>query len=226
MSFATAEALLWGPELRKQHEWLLGEMRALQIQHKAYDARIQATEAVAEAAEAATSHIRHMEQQLAAMEAVDNDKAFDKWVTEEITRLRLFADRNQSVRQKQIELEKEVLGVSDEIEKVKDGPVGFASLLRRMEVLESGRRQDASQIKALRREIVSLKTVPRNLDNVSLGVNGNHNHNPIAGRSNTPPHIQDVEDSNTETEDEELVFPTKPVEKQIQVPRSPEIRQK
>ncbi|KAF1840514.1 uncharacterized protein K460DRAFT_437679 [Cucurbitaria berberidis CBS 394.84] len=226
MSFATAEALLWGPELRKQHEWLLGEMRALQGQHEAYNARIQTTEAAAEAAEAATSRMRHMEQQIAAMGVVDTDKTFEKWATGEITRLRNFADRNQAVYQKQIELAKEVSVVADDFEKMKDVPISLKGLVRRLEHLESGRKQDAHQIKALEREIFSLKTMHQNSAISNISSRANINHRSISGKANRPPHVEDVEDlDTTETEDEGPVLPRRYIEERIQVPRSPEAGQ-
>ncbi|KAA8617156.1 hypothetical protein PtrSN002B_008415 [Pyrenophora tritici-repentis] len=87
MPFASAEALIWGPELKKQHAYLLTEMRALQKQHEGYNARIQTTEAVAGAAEAATARIRHLEQKLVAIETEGDDKAFEKWAAEELARV-------------------------------------------------------------------------------------------------------------------------------------------
>ncbi|KAJ4372407.1 hypothetical protein N0V83_004181 [Neocucurbitaria cava] len=228
MPFATAEALLWGPELRQQHEWLLKEMRALQTQHEAYDARIQTTEAAAEAAEAATSRIRHMEQQIVAMEAVDNDKAFEKWATEEITRLRIFADRNQSIRQKQVELEKEVSLVGDVMDdKMKDVATGLKILLQRIEKLESCRKQDAQQIKALEANIVVLKSARHDPVMSNVGSMAKDAHKRIPKQRDGLPRVQDVEGSDTtETEDEGFVLPHTPVKERVQVPRSPEVAQR
>ncbi|CAO2656952.1 Nn.00g057550.m01.CDS01 [Neocucurbitaria sp. VM-36] len=224
MPFATAEALLWGPELRKQHEWLLKEMRALQSQHGAYDARIQTTEAVAEAAKAATSCIRHIEQQIAAMEVVDNDKAFEKWATEEITRLKIFADRNQSIRQKQVELEKEVSVISDGMDKIKDVSKGLKGLLQRFELLESGHKQDVHRVKTLEAEIVSLKTAGQKTIMSKIDAGVKVDHRPILDKPDAPPRVQDVEESEaTETEDEGLALPHTPNKVRIQVPRSPQV---
>lgn len=227
LPFATAEALLWGPELRQQHEWLLKEMRALQTQHEAYDFRIQTTEAAAEAAEAATSRVRHVEQQIVAMEAVDNDRAFEKWATEEITRLRIFADRNQSIRQKQVELEKEVSDVVDGMDRMKDVSNGLRNLLQRIEVLESCRKQDAQQIKALEANIVVLKSAHHDPVMSKVDSRAKDAHMRIPKKRDGLPRVQDVEESDTtETEDEGFVLPHTPVKERVQVPRSPEVAQK
>ncbi|KAF1942563.1 hypothetical protein EJ02DRAFT_402057 [Clathrospora elynae] len=226
ISFASAEALLWGPEMRNQHEWLLTKMQALQSEHEAYDARIQSTEAAAEAAEAATSRIRHIEQQLAAMEAEDQDKVFERWAAEEMTHLKIFVDRNQHVRQKQIELEKAVSHVSDDLAKIRDVPVDVKSLLCRLELLEAGRKEDTNRIKSLGKDLANLKTMRQNsgLSNVSSRANLNRSQG--SSKAAAPPRVQDAElsDATTETEDEALVAQRGSTGEQVQVPRSPDIR--
>lgn len=228
MPFAAAEALLWGPELRKQHGWLLGEMRALKAQHENYSTRIQTAEAAAEAAEAATSRIRHLEHQIAAMEAVDDEKSFEKWVSVELNELKMFVDKNKTVRQKQIELDKEVSDIVDDLGKLKDISTDFRSLRRQIALLEASRKHDTNQIKSLEKEILRLKSIVQGSiisDNKS-GVAINSKQSLSKLTKSLLVHETNDLDETTETEDEVTLPPRNPSMEQIQVPRSPEIKQK
>jgi len=155
--FASAEALLWGPELKKQHAYLLTEIHALQKQHEGYNTRIQMAEAIADAIEAATAQIRHLEQKIAVIEAEDENKAFEKWAAGELARLGTFVDANKNIRQKQIELETEVLRVTEDMDGLKGIPTGFRDLLRRLDVLERRRDEDTQRIQRLEGDIVRLE---------------------------------------------------------------------
>ncbi|EUC37434.1 hypothetical protein COCCADRAFT_33345 [Bipolaris zeicola 26-R-13] len=159
MPFTSAEALLWGPEMKKQHAFLLTEMRTLQKQHEGYDARIRATEAVAAAAEPIAVQVRHLEQQLSAIEAGNNDKTFEKWASGEMTRLSVFVDTNKNIQQKQIELGNKVSSLSEMLEKLSRRPMELDTVLRRLELLEHNRKENADRIQSLEREIGRLKSV-------------------------------------------------------------------
>ncbi|KAF2850721.1 hypothetical protein T440DRAFT_479015 [Plenodomus tracheiphilus IPT5] len=159
LPFAAAEALLWGPEMKKQHQWLLQQMRALSTQHEAYDARIQTTEAVAEAAEAATARIRHMERQIAAIEAVEKESEFEVWAVAELNQLKAFRDDNKNVRQKQIELDKEVASLMDDVDKVRQAPADLAKLIRRVDFLGAQQKEDTNRIRSLERELADMRGV-------------------------------------------------------------------
>ncbi|EDU50470.1 predicted protein [Pyrenophora tritici-repentis Pt-1C-BFP] len=156
MPFASAEALIWGPELKKQHAYLLTEMRALQKQHEGYNARIQTTEAVAGAAEAATARIRHLEQKLVAIETEGDDKAFEKWAAEELARVSTFVDVNKNVRQKMIELDTVVSRVTEDVDGIKGVEAGFEGVMRRLEFLEHRRMEDAKKIQRLEGEMARV----------------------------------------------------------------------
>jgi myosin heavy subunit len=227
--FASAEALLWGPEMKQQHAYLLTEMRALQREHQGYDARIQQTEAVAEAAEAATSRIRQLEQQLAAIEAEDDDKVWEKWASGELTQLRIFVDTNKHVRQKQIELSNEVSHIAEDLDKVKNSPADLQAVLRRLDLLETGRKEDARRIKSLEGEVTRLKTVRQSPETSVISSRSNPYRNQRVRPTATPSQIWHAEISDaatTETEDEDLIPPRRPTRDEIQVPRSPEIKEK
>ncbi|KAI8940366.1 hypothetical protein NX059_004059 [Plenodomus lindquistii] len=208
LPFAAAEALLWGPEMKKQHQWLLQQMRELHSQHEAYDARIQTTEAIAEAAEAATARIRLMEQQLTAMEAVDKENAFEKWAVAEINQLKAFKDDNKNLRQKQIELDKEVAGLTDDVDKVRQVPHDLESLHTRVEMLSSRQKEDADRIKALEREIASLRSASGRQPLTSMQTMRQPvpPRQPSYQRVMTPPRKTLVvgDDESSETEDEDL----------------------
>ena len=155
--FASAEALLWGPELKKQHAYLLTEMRALQKQHEGYNTRIQMTEAVGDVTEAVVAQIHHLEQKIAVIEAEDEDRAFEKWAAGELARLGIFVDANKNIRQKQIKLETEVLKVTEDMDGLKGVSTGLEDLLRRIDVLERRREEDTQRIQRLEDEVVRLE---------------------------------------------------------------------
>jgi hypothetical protein len=228
LPFASAEALLWGPEMRQQHAYLLTEMRALQRQHEAYDARIQQTEAAAEAAEAATARVRHLEQQLAAIEAEDDDKAFEKWASGEMTRLGVFVDTNKHVRQKQIELCNEVSRIAEDLDRLKNSPTDLNALLRRFDLLENGRKEDTRRIKSLEGEVTRLKMMRPGSAKSTVGSRSNPHRDGGIRRSMTPPQLSHAEysDADATTEDEMLIPPRRPVQEEIQVPRSPEPKER
>ncbi|KAF1828612.1 hypothetical protein BDW02DRAFT_511929 [Decorospora gaudefroyi] len=227
MPFASAEGLLWGPEMKQQHAYLLTEMRALQKQHEAYDARIRTSEAAADAAEAATLKIRHMEQQLAAIEAEDDDKAFEKWVAGEITRLGIFVDTNKNVRQNQIQLTNEVSGFRDELSKLTVDPTDFKATLRRLDLIEAGQNDDARRIRRLEAEVNHLKTMRRGSGSGVLSIpDDTRKQNTIRKAATVQPLEREILDSTTEPEDEDLVPLRQPAREEVQVSRSPEFTEK
>ncbi|KAI4953806.1 hypothetical protein J4E91_002654 [Alternaria rosae] len=210
MPFASAEALLWGPEMKQQHAHLLTEMRTLQKHHEEYEARIRSTEHVAEAAEAATSRVRHLEQQLAAIEAEDDDKAFEKWAAGEMTRLGIFVDTNKHVRQKQIELDGIVSHAVDDLDKLRQVPRALKGVLRRLDLLESGRNQDARRIESLEEEVTRLKSTRQDATSKSNTAGPQTVSRPQQGslRSMTPSRLLDAEiaDATSDTDDEDLIL--------------------
>ncbi|KAI4631512.1 uncharacterized protein J4E87_002217 [Alternaria ethzedia] len=230
MPFASAEALLWGPEMKKQHAHLLTEMRTLQKHHEEYEARIRSTEHVAEAAEAATSRVRHLEQQLAAIEAEDDDKAFEKWAAGEMTRLGIFVDTNKHVRQKQIELDNVVSHAVDDLDKLKHVPRELKGVLRRLDLLEAGRNQDARRIKSLEQEVTRLKSARQDPKSKSNTAGPQTVSKPQHGmlRSMTPSQLFNAGTSEvtSDTDDEDLILMPGFAREEIQVPRSPEMRER
>ncbi|KAJ4307546.1 hypothetical protein N0V94_009696, partial [Neodidymelliopsis sp. IMI 364377] len=77
--YEAGEALLWERQNHRVHAHLSIQMKELKAQHDAYNARIQATESIAEAAEAAVHKVKQMEARIAAMEEDDKDRPFDAW---------------------------------------------------------------------------------------------------------------------------------------------------
>ncbi|KAI4677678.1 uncharacterized protein J4E84_008997 [Alternaria hordeiaustralica] len=229
MPFASAEALLWGPEMKQQHAHLLTEMRTLQKHHEEYEARIRSTEHVAEAAEAATSRVRHLEQQLAAIEAEDDDKAFEKWAAGEMTRLGIFVDTNKHVRQKQIELDSVVSHAMDDLDKLKHVPRELKGVLRRLDLLETGRNQDARRITSLEQEVTRLKSTRQDPNSNSNTAGPQTVSKPQHGmlRSMTPSQLLNAGTSEvtSDTDDEDLILMPSFPREDIQVPRSPEMRE-
>jgi hypothetical protein len=231
MPFEAAEALLWGKETYNQHTTLYGRMIELEDQHRAYDARIQATEAVAEAAEAATARIRHIEQQVAAIESDEHDRPFDKWVGAEIDNLKIFVDKNKNVRQKQIELDKQVTDLAETFDKIRGTPNPVEDLLRRIGLLENERTKDAGQIRQLEKDVTRLTMMRLDLPRKEYRQYNQpvrrQTPGPMPPPSKQP--IHEALDASDETEDEELLAPNMPHRcdrEQVRMPRSPEIQLK
>lgn len=161
MPFEAAEALLWGKKTHDEHKFLFPRMKALEEHHKAYDHRIQVTEAVAEAAQAATARIVHIEQKVAAIEADEQDRPFDKWVEGEISGFKSFIEKNKSIRQKQVELENKVHGLEDVVDRNRDAHRDVQILLERIARLENERINDSKNISRLEGEIERLAQAPQ-----------------------------------------------------------------
>lgn len=242
MPFAAAEALLWGKEIKRDLEFLIPQMKELQRRHEAYDARIQATEITAEAAEAATARVQRIEQKIAAMEQDDTDRPFDKWVGEEITQLKMSTDRNKDVRTKLIELENRFSIATDDLDTARNMSKDYCSLLRRVKDLEADKKEDSNRIKEMEKEILDLRMLCR-----SYATRNEDLHAVISRRESpsravvwpTKVHRQEIDPqhfsravspartgalqnrgaiSGSETEDEDLDCST---QERIQVPRSP-----
>lgn len=222
MPFTSAEALLWGPEMKKQHAYLLTEMRVLQKQHEGYDSRIRATEDVADAAKAATARVRHLEQQLDAIKAEDDDKAFEKWASGEMTRLSIFVDTNKNVRQKQMELDAEVSRISETLDRVVRVPADLKSLLRRLDTLEHDRREDKHRIQSLEEEINRLKCMRPSNHSSLFNPRAKPKAKKGITKSSTPTQILDAEvsDATTETDEEEMLLQRTNIRDEVQVPQS------
>ena len=152
MPYEAAEALLWGKRTVEEHYLLYGRMKELEDQHQTYDARIQATESITKAAEAATSRIRHIEQQVAAIECDEQDRPFDRWVKKEIDYFKTYVDNNKTVRQRQIELEKQIADVAEDADKTRDMHKLVEGLLRRISRLEEDSHKDANTVRQLEEE--------------------------------------------------------------------------
>jgi hypothetical protein len=229
MPFDAAEALLWGRKTYDEHKFLFPRMTELEEQHRAYDARISATEVVAEAAEAATARIRRIEQQVAAIESDEQDRPFDRWAEREITSFKGFIEKNKNVRQKQIELESKVLGLEDSVDKAKDAPRDIEILLHRIGRIENDRTNDANRIKRLERDLDDIMSMRQNqiLETDLL-------HNETGPKLHPDQAFQELPlrvnhgplDITDETEDEDVLLPSRTEQlqcEQIQGPRSPQI---
>jgi hypothetical protein len=214
--------------MKQQHAHLLTEMRILQKHHEAYDARIRSTEHTAEAAEAAISRIRHLEQQLAAIEAEDDDKAFEKWAVGEMTRLGIFVDTNKHVRQKQIELDNAISHVVEDLDKLRQVPRDLQGVLRRLDLLEAGRTQDTRRIRSLEKELTHLKATQQEPTANNAGPQTVSRPQKGTIRSVTPSQLLNAElsDATTEIEDEDLIPMRSIIHEGIQVPQSPEMQEK
>jgi chromosome segregation ATPase len=228
MPFAAAEALHWGRETWNQHNQLFGRMGELEERYGVHDRRIQVTEAIAEAAEAATARIRRIEQQVAAIESDEHDRPFDKWAQEEIASFKGFIEKNKSVRQKQVELDKQVSNLEDSFDKVKDAPRDLDILLHRIGRLEQDRMHDADRIQRLETDMTAL------ISSWQTKATEINRPRPDSPRKQTPRHMMpapprpqaEALEIEEDTEDEETLIPPpveQPVQAQIQVRQSPKI---
>lgn len=158
MPYEAGEALLWERQNHRVHAHLSIQMKELQAQHEAYDARIQATESVAEAAEAAVHKVKQMETKIAAFEADEADRPFDAWAKEAIGQLQVFVDGQKGVRQKLSGLEMKVGKLGEDVERVRDEDGLLRSVVRRLKVLEDDRREEERKVRELQREVERLRT--------------------------------------------------------------------
>jgi hypothetical protein len=158
MPYEAGEALLWERQNHRVHAHLSTQMKELQAQHDAYNARIQAIESTAEAAEAAVYKMKQMEAKVVAMEADDQDRPFDAWAKEAISQLQVFVDGQKGVRQKLSGLEQKVGRLDEDVEGVRDTSGLFRSVMRRLEVLESEKREDFRKMNELEKEVKRLKS--------------------------------------------------------------------
>ncbi|KAH7086688.1 hypothetical protein FB567DRAFT_592559 [Paraphoma chrysanthemicola] len=160
MPIEAAEALLWGKATRDEQKRLYSRVHELMKQHQNYETRIQSTEVIAEAAEAATARIRSIEKKVEAIESDEHDRPFDKWAEAEIETFKIFVEKNKNVRQKQLELERQVSSVTDEIDKIsRDASHEVEILQARIGRLETDRMNDANTIRKLERDVANLMTM-------------------------------------------------------------------
>jgi DNA repair exonuclease SbcCD ATPase subunit len=229
MPFDAAEALLWGKKTHDEHKFLFPRMRELEEQHRAYDTRIQATETIAEAAEAATSRLRRIEQQIAAIESDEQDRPFDRWVQEEITAFKGFVEKNKSVRQKQVEIEAKMAGFEEFVDKSRDASTSkdIEILLERISRLENERMGDTNRIKKLEREVIELTLTRRTRVLEGDALLAAQTQRPTPQKpSLSPPRRStiDTSDAEAETEDEDIQPPRRNEQldhEQVRVPCSP-----
>lgn len=218
MPLEAAEALLWGKKTHDEHKSIFSRMLALEGHHKAYDERIQATEAVAATAEAAAARIVHVEQKVAAIEADEQDRPFAKWVEGEISGFKGFIENNKSVRQKQVELENKVYGLEDVVDKNRDAHRDVQILLERIARLENERINDSKKIDRLETEVERLAQEPQAQAVQQSPVIYQQVQDPIPIHQGQPQvFYTDYEamDAAEETEDED-VLPSYPFEQPVQ----------
>jgi predicted DNA-binding protein (UPF0251 family) len=219
MPLAAAEALLWGKKTHGEHVFLNARIQELEEQHRAYNTRIHATEAISEAAEAATARIRRIEQQVAAIESDEQDRPFDKWVEGEVANFKVFVEKNKTVRQKQIELEAKISGIEDSIDKIADIAPDIEILLERIGRLESDRLMDTNHIKRLESHVAELE-IRRQTQAMELAKARPEVARRLTSKRMLPPPsaqlFAELEDVTEETENEESlpVVPTVPNERE------------
>jgi hypothetical protein len=150
-------------------------MKELQTQHDAYNARIQATESIAEAAEAAVHKVKQMEARIAAMEEDDKDRPFDAWAQKCIKEFQVFVDNHVGVRQKLSGLEQRVGDMCEEVEGLGNAGGQIRGVLRRLEVLENERREETERVKALEIEIAKLRNGEERRESVHVDLQQDDN---------------------------------------------------
>jgi hypothetical protein len=172
MPYEAAEALLWGKRTVEEHYLLYRRMKELEDQQEAYDTRIQATEAITKAAEAATSRIRHIEQQVTAIESDEQDRPFDRWVKKEIDNFKTYVENNKNIRQRQIELEKQMSDVAEDTDKTRDMNKLVEGLLRRISRLEEESHKDANTVRQLKderkKDVIKVRQLEKDVTTLTM----------------------------------------------------------
>lgn len=161
MAFEASEALLWERQNNRVHAHLSAQMKELQTQHDDFSTRIQATEAVAVAAEAAIRQLNQMDKKIAAIEADERDRPLDAWTKESIGQLQVSVDSLKGVRQKLSGLETKVEKIGDDIESARYDSDLLKNVIKSLDVLESERREDLEKVTRLEEELEKLKTEDR-----------------------------------------------------------------
>ncbi|KAH7408284.1 hypothetical protein DE146DRAFT_368945 [Phaeosphaeria sp. MPI-PUGE-AT-0046c] len=225
MPIEAAEALLWGKKTHEEHMFLFPRMRELEEQHRTYDRRIQAIEAVSETAEAAIARILHVERKVAAIESDEQVRPFDKWAESEITAFKSFVENNKTVRQKQVELENKVFGLEDVVDRNRDAHRDVQILLERIARLENERINDSKAIERLQDNVNCLTDEPheRIVENNPVPSETLRNAMPLDAVAPQAFYREDeMMDAADETEDEHML-PCYPLEQPVQhrVPNPP-----
>lgn len=166
MPFEAAEALLWERQNNRVQSHLSLQVKELQTQHDTFSTRIQATEAVSEAAEATIRNIKQMELKIAAIEAEERDRPFDKWVKEAIGHLQISVEGMKGFRQKLNGLEVAVEKIDECIDSTRNDSTVLKNMVRKVEMLEEGSRDEARKVTLLEEELARLKTAHRQPANV------------------------------------------------------------
>ncbi|KZM18581.1 uncharacterized protein EKO05_0002355 [Ascochyta rabiei] len=176
MSYEAGEALLWERQNHRVNAHLSTQVKELQAQNDAYNARIAATESVSKAAEAAVSKVKQIETRIAAIEADDQDRPFDAYTKEAISQIQIFVDSHKGVRQKLSGLEQNVITLSGDVEDVRDVRGLLSNVVRRLDVLEDGRREEKREIRELEKEVEKWRSASRHHESVVYEVEP---HNPM-----------------------------------------------
>src|SRR5690242_17964996 len=143
MPYEAGEALLWERQNARMHTHLSLQMKELQAQLAAYESRITATEAIAEAAEAAIHQVKQLDLKVKAIEEEEKDRPFDEWAKEAVGQLQIAVDGLKGVRGKISGLERKVDGLEEDVEGVKSEGALLRSVATRLEVLEGERKDEA-----------------------------------------------------------------------------------
>ncbi|KAH6638244.1 hypothetical protein C7974DRAFT_423149 [Boeremia exigua] len=143
LPYEAGEALLWERQTHRLTTHLAQQLQTLQAQHAAYDARIRAAEAVAEAADAAVQQVRGLDAKVCAIEAEDAERPFDKWVQEAVGQLQVVVDGLKGVRGKVGGLEREVERLGEEVE---GGGGLLKDVVRRVGVLEGEKEERREEV--------------------------------------------------------------------------------
>ncbi|KAJ4346263.1 hypothetical protein N0V95_005528 [Ascochyta clinopodiicola] len=175
MSYEAGEALLWERQNHRVNAHLSIQVKELQARNDAYSARIQATESIAEAAEAAVHKVKQMETRIAAIEADDQDRPFDAYAKEAISQIQIFVDSHKGVRQKLSGLEQSVNTLSEDVEDVRDARGLLNNVVRRLDVLEDQRREDRRKVRELEKEVEELRSANQHHEPVLYEVEPDNN---------------------------------------------------
>ncbi|KAJ4383006.1 hypothetical protein N0V86_002233 [Didymella sp. IMI 355093] len=155
--YEAAEALLWERQNARANTHLHAQMKELQAVHSAYDARISATEAVAEAAEAAVSKVRDLQRKVDALEADERESPFVSWVKEAVGQLQISVDGMKGLRQRVSALDGRMERLGEDVETVRDQAGVVKGVTRRLEGLEGERKEDGRRLRELEEEVRKLR---------------------------------------------------------------------
>ena len=176
-------ALLWGHQLKRQHELLYDRMCKLEAEHQGYDARIRSAEVAAETVKRTAQDVKKLERTLSAIDETDRHRS--AWIesTEpRLAKLQEDAEKGRKVQPRVSALEGRCDDLDSELQRsttshrhildkiaalerqVQTDFNDMGQLSQRLQSLEALRTQETKTAKAMQDRINTLEQALKSTD--------------------------------------------------------------